>query len=199
MNIQPLPASWRLRALVLSDVELPGEWFRDEELREALRFPHARRREEWLSTRVAAKELALQRGLCSSPRQCSVERPLLVIDAMPAAYVALSHSRRFAAAAVDDHPVGIDVEALREIDEATARFFLTDAEQEALRRSKVRHRLLHFWSAKEAAWKRLNGAVATLKQVPLTFIGESEGGLMFDLVETVAIDGAILALTRPIS
>lgn len=201
MKIVDVPESWRARALVLADIALPEEWFSDDELREALQFARAARRTEWLATRVAAKELALMRGVCSDPRDCRIDRPRLMIGgASSSFFVSLSHSRGLAAAALDDVPIGIDVEALRQISESAAHLFLTDEETDAMKRCVIPNRLLHFWSAKEAAWKRGGGTIPTLKKLPLMLERESASGLVFDLVETVAIEGAVAALTtRPTS
>ncbi|HET7712041.1 MAG TPA: 4'-phosphopantetheinyl transferase superfamily protein [Thermoanaerobaculia bacterium] len=199
LTIHPLPPMWRERALVLSGVTAPAEWFSDQELEEASRFSRPKRREEWLASRAAAKQLALQRGLCLSPRECLIDRPRIRIAGSEQFYVALSHSREFCAAAMDLAPIGIDVEALREVDERMARFFLTEEEAASLENTAINHRLLHFWTAKEAAWKRLQGEVTTLKQVALVLIEERENGLLFDQAETWAIDGAIVALTHPTS
>ena len=175
------------------------EWFSEAELDEAEKFRHQRRRDEWLRARMAVKKLALLRGLGTDPRRFRVVRPHLVIDDVMRLFVSISHSERFAAAAIDDEPVGIDVQALRDVDERTAKFFLTQAETKAMHRCTISHRLLHFWCAKEAAWKQRGGDPLTLKKVPLAFESETPSGLRFESVETIALEGAIAALTRPTS
>jgi phosphopantetheinyl transferase len=113
-----------------------------------------------------------------------------------APFVSYSHSAPYAAAAKDRAPVGIDVQVVREIDERITHVFLTDEETAMMSRCRIAHRLLHFWCAKEAEWKRHGGATLTLKKTPIQLIEESERGLLFDVVETVAIDDVIVALTR---
>ena len=63
-------------------------------------------------------------------------------------------------------------------------------------RCTLPHRVLHFWCAKEAAWKPRSSRYATLKQVRLALIEERADGLLFDIVETIAIGDVIVALTR---
>ena len=63
-----------------------------------------------------------------------------------------------------------------------------------MRNQTVAHRALHFWCAKEAAWKKHGGAIATLKQVPLRVISTSADGVLFDDAETIAIGNVIVAL-----
>lgn len=182
-----LPPSWQPRALVIAEVGAPEEWFTDQELALARAFRLPQRREQWMLSRVAAKELARQRGDRRPVREIVLERsPTL----------SFSHSRGFAAAAMGDAPVGIDVEALRRIDERAAHLFLSSEEEEAMRNCTIADRLLHFWCAKEAAWKQLGGAVVTLKQVPLRLLGATERGLHFDRADTWSTTEIVVALTN---
>lgn len=179
MRIVPLPAEWRARALVISNVGDPEAWFSAEERAVIESFDRPKRREEWMLSRIAERELR-RRG--ASGRN-----------------VSYSHSRGYGAAAVDDAAVGIDVEVLRDLPEAAARHFLKTPEEAMMQRCSLPHRLLHFWCAKEAAWKQHGGAVATLKRVPLRLIDEVKSGLRFDSVETYAVDDIVVALTLPTS
>ena len=201
MRIIDLPESWRERALVLqwtvADLSGLSSYFNPTELAAAAAHRLEKRRTEWMLGRIAAKILASQRGLGTDPRLVVVDRPHLVVDgAASEAFVSLSHSAPFAAAAVDAQPVGIDVQVVREIAESASHLFLSDEDCDDLDRCTIAHRLLHFWCAKEAAFKRLLGEAATLKRVPLRLEGESESGLRFDAVETFAAEGIIVALTR---
>jgi phosphopantetheinyl transferase len=194
-----LPPSWRHRAIVITHVTPEADWFTEDELREVEGFHRERRRDEWMTARVAAKQLALQLGLCAEPRDCVVARPKLLLHGQPPRFVSISHSERFAAAAIDREPVGIDVQAVRDVSEGTAKFFLMPSEIKAMNGCAIANRLLHFWCAKEAAWKRRGGEPSTLKQIPLKLLAESANGLHFDSVETIALDEGIAALTRPTS
>lgn len=165
-----LPAAWRARAMVLEGAA-DRSLFTNGELAIADGFKLAKRREEWLLSRQAAKLLGTR------------------------AFVSYSHSGNYAGAATDDEPIGIDVQVVRDVDERVAHLFLSDAETEAMQRCALPHRVLHFWCAKEAAWKPRSARVTTLKQLPLALIEERADGLLFDLVETIAIGDVIVALT----
>jgi len=177
MRVVPLPEEWA--ALVIAEVEEPRRWFTAEELAIVDAFPRQKRREEWMLSRIAEKELR-RRGARG-------------------AHVSYSHRGAYGAAAIGEAPVGIDVEVVREVRPDSARFFLTGAEAADAQRCAVDRALLHFWCAKEAAWKQRGGALPTLKRVPLRLVSASEQGLRFDSVETFAIDDVIVAVTRPTS
>lgn len=172
MRVVALPEAWS--ALVIAEVEEPRRWFTAEELAIIDAFPREKRRAEWMLSRIAEKELR-RRGARG-------------------AHVSYSHRGAYGAAAVGDAPVGIDVEVVRDIRPDSARFFLTDAEAADAQRCTLDHALLHFWCAKEAAWKQRGGALPTLKRVPLRLLHEGEHGLVFDAVETVAVDDVVVAL-----
>jgi phosphopantetheinyl transferase len=112
-------------------------------------------------------------------------------------HVSFSHSEGYGAAAKGAMPVGIDVQVVREVSERTTHLFLTEEETEMMSRSTITNRLLHFWCAKEAEWKRHGGVTVTLKKTPVVLLEERGYGLLFDVVETIAIDDVIVALTRP--
>jgi phosphopantetheinyl transferase len=159
-------------------IELPESWRRravvvsgEPPEIDAPQFKLEKRRREWMLSRAAAS---------------------LLPDAQ---FVSYSHSAPYAAAAKDEVPVGIDVQVVRDIDERTAHLFLTDEEAEAMSRCTIAHRLLHFWCAKEAEWKRHGGTTLTLKKTRIALLEENRDGLRFDVVETIAIDDVIVALT----
>jgi len=174
MKIVPLPEGWRGRAMIVSDVADPESWFES-----VPSFPRPKRRMEWMLSRIAEMELRRRGG----SGDC----------------VSFSHSGKYGAAAVGGHPVGIDVEVLREISESAAHLFLNEDETEAMKRCTIANPLLHFWSAKEAEWKRLGGSSPTLKSVRLRLESERADGLRFQGVETFAIDDLVAALTLPTS
>ena len=196
MNIVELPESWRNRAIVVTHVTPAIDWFTAEEMRESEAFHREKRRDEWLSARMAVKKLAMMRGLAGNPRQVHIARPHVIINGVMQLFVSISHSEHFSAAAIDDEPVGIDVQALRDVDERSAKFFLSHDEVHAMRRCALSHRLLHFWCAKEAEWKRRGGDPPTLKKVPLHFEAETPKSIRFASVETIELPSALAALTR---
>jgi phosphopantetheinyl transferase len=175
------------------------DFFSAEELSTAEEFRLEKRREEWLLSRYAAKQLALRQGIATDPRTCIVARPELWIDGSPTTwFVSLSHSESYAAAAIAHEPVGIDVQVIRPLEDRAAHLFLTDEEAETMRRCKLPHALLHFWCAKEAAWKQRSDEFLTLREVPLRLHEERREGLFFDQVETRTGPDVIVAVTRPI-
>lgn len=174
------------------------DWFTPEELAVADGFKLRKRREEWLRARTAAKELALQRGIVDDPRKCVIARPRLILDGIESRwFVSISHSQGFAAAIIEESPVGIDIEVIRNLDERATHLFLSDEEAEAMRRCTIANRALHFWCAKEAAWKR-SGDYETLKQLRLTLIAQRDDGLDFNHSTTRRLDDLIVATTPPV-
>ena len=173
-----------------------GDWFSHEEIAAVAEFKLEKRRREWVVSRVAAKRLAIERGLCEDARACIAERGTLMVDGAHATHLSLSHSEPYAAAAIGESPLGIDVQVVRELSERAAHLFLSPGEIEVMERLSIDHRLLHFWCAKEAAWKQRGGSVATLGQIPIHLVGETSSGLQFDIVETFVTGEIIVALTR---
>jgi phosphopantetheinyl transferase (holo-ACP synthase) len=198
MNRLTLPESWRGRAVVIGDAVFSNDWFSDAELVAADAFRLQKRTTEWKHGRIAAKQLALDLGMTESPRECFVERPWIHAKG-ERRYVSISHSGGYAAAAIDLAPVGIDVERLRDLRETAAHLFLTGHETADMRDTRIANRMLHFWAAKEAAWKQGGGEAVTLKRVPLKLEAETVTSLRFSNVETFATGDVVVALTRPTS
>ena len=173
-------------------------WFTEGELETANGFRLAKRRREWLLSRAAVKQLAVQLGLVQEPRECTLARPMLLLDGEWSGWhVSVSHSLPYAGAAMAKHPIGIDVQVVREIAEWSTHLFLSPEEDAQMRACALPARVLHFWCAKEAAWKQRSEEFSTMKLVPLRLGGERGGGLLFDQVETKRIGDVIVALTRP--
>jgi phosphopantetheinyl transferase len=175
-------------------------WFAEDELAIAATFKLESRRDEWLLSRLAVKKLAMQLGLASTARAITIERPFLLIDGeRTGRYVSLSHSGAYAGAAIDRAPIGLDVQVVRELDERAAHLFLSPEETDQLSGCTLPHRILHFWCAKEAAWKQRSDDFVTLRQVPLRLVAERADGLLFDSAETFAMNDLIAAVTLPTS
>lgn len=194
MRVVPLP--WGPNAFVVEGEDVDAAMFAPEELRETERFRLMRRRSEWLLSRAAAKRLAVDLGLCSDPRSCRVENRILVVDGLATAWrVSLSHSAPYAGVTISREGAGIDVQTVRPFAFEAAHLFLTEDEIETVLRCSVADRLLHFWCAKEAAWKRHSPRFATLRQVPLQLLEERAGSLRFDDAETVRIGEVVVAVS----
>lgn len=199
--MKTIDTPWGDRVLVLrqeGDVVIPT--LTESELAIANTFKLAGRREEWLLSRIAAKQLAMQLGVIDDPRSIKIARPFLVIDDVPSEWrISLSHSAPYAGVAIARQPIGIDVQLIRDLDERAAHLFLSDEETQQMFRSTLPHRILHFWCAKEAAWKQRSDEFATLRQLPLRLREERASGLLFDAVETLVVSDVIVAVTRPTS
>lgn len=194
-----LATPWDDRVLILRCGPLSAEnleWFSGAELDIANAFRLEKRRHEWLHARLAAKTLARELGACKGPRHCAVGRPTLILDgALSSWFVSLSHSAPWAGAALSREPVGLDVQTVRDLPEHAAHLFLSDEETAAMQSCTLPYRILHFWSAKEAAWKQRSDEFATLKQLPLRLRHATASGLVFDAVETIVIEDVIVAVT----
>lgn len=195
-----LPLPWP-NAIVIRDVQNLESWFGDEELAIVNAFEREKRRREWMLARVALKILLqssdrVRAGEGGSKRRVRGEQSGARNREQ---FTSLSHSGPYAAAAIGDQPVGVDVQVVKELSERAAHLFLSPDEEAAMRSCTIEHRLIHFFSAKEAAWKALGGATPTLQRVPLQLLGQTKTGLEFDKVETCASDDVIVALTRPTS
>jgi phosphopantetheinyl transferase (holo-ACP synthase) len=134
-------------------------------------FASEKRRHEWVLSRTALKLLG------------------------NAPYSSLSHSGDYAAAAIGGSPVGVDVQVVRPLAERAAHLFLSDEEQADMERCVIAHRIIHFFCAKEAAWKARGGAIPTLKQIPLKLKEETATGLLFDSAATYATGDIVVAVT----
>lgn len=116
---------------------------------------------EALRASLAARAL-LRELLCELPAAENAEleytaagRPLI-----KGAFVSLSHSGKYAAAAVSDKPIGIDIEQLRDIKPRESYMLFCDEECRFVNASEKKRetRFLFCWTRKEAFLK-LNGGV----------------------------------------
>jgi phosphopantetheinyl transferase len=176
-----LPERWRACAAVAEMPEVSLEPFTEEELAVAAGLHPDKRRREWLASRFLAKELASELGLGACTIASAGTRPLLLAGGRECQErLSLSHSGRYAAAAIATVPVGIDIQVPRDVNPRVTHLFLTDEEEAALKRCAIEDALLHFWCSKEAAWKAASDVYATLKQTPLRMIGVLADGLVLE-------------------
>lgn len=198
MNVVPLP--WGPNARVVSGGQPPLAMFTPAELLETERFRLERRRAEWLLSRAAAKQLALDLGLARDVRSCRVEQRMLVVDGAQTPWrVSLSHSWPYAGVVLSLGEAGIDVQLVRPFAREAAHLFLTDGETAMMQECAIDDPLLHFWCAKEAAWKRWSPRYATLRQVPLRLVEETTTSLRFDDAETLRIGDVIVGVSGRMS
>jgi phosphopantetheinyl transferase len=182
-----LPAELRELVCAVSAVapDEAAHWLTPEELHRARQFRLERRGEEWIAARVAVRRLAVGRGLITEPHDLAIvssgRRPMGRLHGGERVELSLSHSAGWGIAAIDQTPVGVDLEKIRTIAPATAKFFLHEDEREMLEGSGSEGVLLTAWAAKEAAFKAAGG-LTLLKEVRLEEIEELEGStrLRFD-------------------
>lgn len=198
--MNPVVTPFGTNVLVLRESSPPpAAWFTSNELERASTFRLPKRRDEYLLSRAAAKQLALDLGICSEPQDCGIEDRRLTLNGQPSDWrVSLSHSAPYAGATISRDPVGVDVQVVRPFDDDAARLFLADAEIAVMLSSTIAHRLLHFWCAKEAAWKRHSPRYQTLRQVPLVLLEQLETSLRFDDATTITLDDVIVAFSAPL-
>jgi phosphopantetheinyl transferase len=188
-----LPESWRACAVVAELPDVAPAAFSEEELAVAAALQPEKRRREWLASRFLAKELASELGLGSCTIASAGTRPLLLAGGNACIErLSLSHSGPYAAAAIAAGPIGIDIQVPREVNPRVTHLFLTAEEETALSRCAVEDALLHFWCAKEAAWKAASDVHPTLKQTPLRMVRGSATGVLFE-GEGVRVESARLA------
>lgn len=170
MNEIAVPSEWRDLVCVVESVtdEDRKLLLTSEELERVSAFRFERRRQEWAAARIAARLLAVRLGIVERPQDLVIG----VRDSCPVAAagtdewaLSLSHSGQTGAAALGRGRIGVDLERSRQVDPASVRFFLTDGEIDTFRSSAdLQDSIVHFWSAKEAAFKAAPGA-RLLRQV----------------------------------
>lgn len=165
------------------------------------------RRAERAASRIAGKILLTEVLEGTNPFDVEFakerDRPLAKLHGSAITLsVSFTHSHGLGAAAAAEVPVGVDLERFREIRPEMTRFFLTEAELAAAEAIDIPQRLLHFWSAKEAAFK-MREVYPTLLKTPLRIRNVTSSGLTFqiadsgDTVETSVIEREfIVALAR---
>ncbi len=119
-------------------------------------FPRPKRRHEWAASRVAAKLLAVESGLCESYDDCSIVRttgkPRLKIPGQDL-QVSISHSEGVGAAAISRSVIGIDLQKTRPLKPRIVKFFLNPDELDLPDRIPVDSPLIHLWCVKESIMK----------------------------------------------
>jgi putative transcriptional regulator len=205
MRIVEVPEAWRTRVRIVAGVAAEElERFltpRERDDLEELKVPA--RRLERAASRIAGKMVADEVFGIRNPTQVEFvkdgDRPVALLRGEPAPFsVSFTHSHGLGAAALGEAPVGVDLEKFRPIRPEMTRFFLSDAELAVAAGIDLPHPLLHYWAAKEAAFKA-DGRFPTLLKVPLELVRAGLSGLTLGiagtsfLVETTILDGEFVA------
>jgi len=209
MRIIEVPPGWETWLRIVADVT-PRDIDRHlsgEERADVDRLRVEERRLERAASRIAGKLLLTDVMRLDDPRTVEFakveDRPFVRLGGSNVSMsVSFTHSHGLGGAAAADTPVGVDLEKRREIRPEMTRFFLSSDELSSARDLELRDPLLHFWSAKEAAFK-LSPAFPTLLRVPLELTDVLASGLTFrvagsgTLVETRVLENDfIVALAR---
>lgn len=136
------------------------------------RYTFPKRRLDWLLGRWASK-LAAADAAGWAPEAVGVasaedRRPLLVPpdDRLAGWDLSLTHGHGRAAAIVAPGPVGVDLEAMREVPPNGWRFFLAEPERAWLEGAPLGPcGEIVFWAVKEAAYKALHGDVVSMPEL----------------------------------
>ncbi|AIY10775.1 4'-phosphopantetheinyl transferase family protein [Paenibacillus polymyxa] len=99
----------------------------------------------------------------------------------PAFHFNVSHSGKWVVCAIDDHPLGIDIEQLRPIDFEVGRVCFSDAEYDALMQEDAESRLDYFydlWTLKES-FVKAEGQGLTLPLKSFSFELEARPSIGF--------------------
>ncbi|MBQ8893859.1 MAG: 4'-phosphopantetheinyl transferase superfamily protein [Clostridia bacterium] len=83
-------------------------------------------------------------------------------------HFSISHSGDWVAVAVDEQPIGIDIEVLRPIDLRITRKVCTEKDLLHLEKGDPQLRFFEIWTAKEAYFKRLGTGITDLKGISYT-------------------------------
>lgn len=207
----PMPPQWRTTASVVRDVTAADldAFFTGAERARIASFKRETRREEWAASRLAAKLLAVEGGLCGAPRECSVDsayrRPSLAIRGTRVdREVTITHSEGAGGAALAKRRLGLDLQKVRPLADRATKFFLNDDEVAAWRSVELEDSLIHFWCAKEAGYK-IHAARGWYRGVRIELESRTEAGLRFryrdaaseGVIETARLDeDFVLALAE---
>lgn len=80
-------------------------------------------------------------------------------------HISISHSGDFAVCAIDEKPIGIDIEQIRDIKLKTAEKFCNEKELMYINECDGISRFFEIWTAKESAYKMLGGSIKNFKEI----------------------------------
>lgn len=129
---------------------------------QALKFKHELgRRLSVLAYRLLKKGLQEVYGITENPIFEYNEHGKPSIAGHPEIYFNLSHCKEAVACVLSDHPVGIDVESIREYKEPLVRYAMSDDEVVQIEKAdNPAAAFIRLWTMKEAALKRLGTGIS---------------------------------------
>ena len=80
-------------------------------------------------------------------------------------HFSISHSADYAVCAIDNAPIGIDIEKIGPVNLKVIERFCNEGEIEYIKSDDSVNRLFEIWTAKEAAYKMLDGKIKDFKKI----------------------------------
>lgn len=194
MKTLELPQFARELVMVVTEFDRAEaeQFLTPSELSYVASFASERRRHEWVGSRIAARSLAIRRGVARAPDELQIAselRPPVARAATHDLFVSFSHSHRAGAAALSPRRVGVDIERIRKIEPRLTKFFLHAEESSQAERLTIANSLIHLWAAKEAAFK-LVASLTLLKDVRLVDWNSADDGLLLQF-ESGGVRGTV--------
>ncbi len=208
MRVVVVPDNWRDAVRIIADVTMADvrAYLSPGEMDEVRALRNEKRRIERGASRIAGKLLIADVRPGTTAGQVEFvkenDRPVPLVDGKVAGYVSFTHAGGFGGAALGVRPVGLDLEAPREVQARMTKWFLEKHELEAAARLDTPNYLLHLWCAKEAAFKLVD-RFQTLLKIPIEIDNASENGVTLRItgteyrIDTTTLEaGYIAALAR---
>ena len=128
------------------------------------RLTHKRRRKQALAGELLAKRLvtAFAQTDTVAIHRDEHGKPFVEMDGV---YLSIAHCEDMVACAVDNVPIGIDIERIREVDDKLIDRVCTQAEAVYVREAQTAQRFCEIWTAKEAYVKMLGHSVSHFNKV----------------------------------
>ncbi|MFC1889562.1 4'-phosphopantetheinyl transferase superfamily protein [Thermodesulfobacteriota bacterium] len=158
---------------------------------------------QFTAARIALKRLArrhLKLGDTLNARSIetvsfNLDKPGIVINGeRKGVYCSASHTDRFTFAAMDNAPIGVDVEKVTDRALQNKRLFMSDAEKRLVMKSSLGHfeASTRIWTIKEAYAKASDIGLATAwKRVEVTRVGKFESVFLIDDRQSIAVHSAV--------
>lgn len=122
------------------------------------RFKGEQRRCEWLASRLLVRELLGKNAIVGKYKNGA---PYIIDSSL---HLSISHTRGYAAVAVSDKNVGVDVEITTRSALEASKYFMNDEELLSLKSGDANLKSLLHWSAKEALFKVVGNLGGTFKE-----------------------------------
>ena len=105
-------------------------------------------------------------------------------------FISIAHSGEYVACAVDESPIGIDIEKIRDIDFKISNRICTEEEKEYLFKNEKQrlYRFYEIWTAKEAFFKMQGTGIKNFKSVNILELNRKVFNLGEYLVQIVKKD-----------